>query len=124
MCGFTSAIVGALISDKYEKKGYYRTKSYVCICAGALGIPTIMCSTLFQNNFWFSMSMLAIEYLFAESWMSPSITMVINSISPENKGFASSAYIFMATIAGTISTLLLGLLANWFDAKDNKGVYG
>lgn len=51
--------------------------------------------------------MLGLEYLFAESWLGPSITMVINTISPENKGFAVSAYLFVATVGGTIATELL-----------------
>jgi hypothetical protein len=54
--------------------------------------------------------MLGAEYLVAESWLGPSITMVINTISPENKGFAVSAYLFFATVAGTIATELLGVL--------------
>ena len=56
------------------------------------------------------MAGLALEYLFAESWIGPAITMVINTISPENKGFAVSAFLFFATIAGMISTTTLGAL--------------
>jgi len=47
---------------------------------------------------------LGLEYLVAEGWVGPAITMVINVISPENKGFAVSAFLFCCTVAGTIST--------------------
>lgn len=53
---------------------------------------------------------LGLEYLVAECWLSPCITMLLNTISPENKGFAVSAFLFAATIAGTISTALAGAL--------------
>jgi len=68
--------------------------------------------------------MLGFEYLFAESWLGPSITMVINTISPENKGFAVSAYLFFATVAGTIATELLSVLQTAFKAKENPEYYG
>jgi hypothetical protein len=109
-CGFTSSITGGLVCDYFEKKGYYMTKAYVCIFAGAMGIPTIMGCTLLQNNFYISIMFLGLEYLVAECWVSPAITMVVNTISPENKGTAVSAYLFCCTIAGTFSTWLLGKL--------------
>ena len=68
--------------------------------------------------------MLGLEYLFAESWLGPSITMVINTISPKNKGFAVSAYLFFATVAGTIATELLSVLQTHFDAKHHPPLYG
>jgi len=43
--------------------------------------------------------------------------MLINAISPDNKGFAVSAYLFFTTISGTISTFLLGLFAETYDLK-------
>ena len=64
------------------------------------------------------------EYLFAECWSSPAITMLINAISPENKGFAVSAYLFFTTISGTISTFLLGQFIQTYDLKDHKERYG
>ena len=107
MCGLTSSLSGAYIADRWENSGNYMGKAYVCILSALLGIPTIALCTLVQSNFWFSLSMLGLEYLFAESWLGPSITMVINTISPQNKGFAVSAYLFFATVAGTIATELL-----------------
>jgi predicted MFS family arabinose efflux permease len=46
LCGFVSAITGGLVCDYYEKKGYFMTKAYVCIFAGALGLPMMMGCTL------------------------------------------------------------------------------
>ena len=82
VCGFISAITGGIISDKYEQKGYLRTKAYVCMFCSSMGIPTIILCTKFQNNFNFSIVMLGLEYLFAEGWISPAMTMVVSTISP------------------------------------------
>jgi hypothetical protein len=110
MCGLVSSLGGAYLADRWERSGNYMGKAYICILSALLGIPTIGLCTLVQSSFWFSLAMLGAEYLVAESWLGPSITMVINTISPENKGFAVSAYLFFATVAGTIATELLGVL--------------
>ena len=105
-CGFISALIGGIISDKYENKGLYKMKANICIFAGILGIPAIALCTLVQNNFWFSITMLGVQYLVAECWIGPSITMVVNTISAQNKGFAVSIYILMATFSGSLSTFI------------------
>jgi MFS family permease len=115
-CGFSSSIIGGYVSDKYEQKGIYMIKAYVCIFSGIFGIPTIMGCTLIRSNFWISISSLALEYLVAECWGAPNVTMILNTISAENKGFAVSGYIFCCTIAGTISTILLGWINKKFDS--------
>ena len=50
--------------------------------------------------------------------------MLINAISPENKGFAVSAYLFFTTISGTISTFLLGQFSETWDVKNYPARYG
>ena len=67
---------------------------------------------------------LFLEYLFAECWSSPAITMLLNAISPDNKGFAVSAYLFFTTLAGTLSTFLLGQFAETFELKLFPERYG
>ena len=119
ICGFISALTGGVVSDKLENNKNYMGKAYVCMFAGIMGLPTIAGCTLIQGNFWVSLSSLGLEYLFAECWVGPAITMVVNTTSPENKGFAVSAYLFVATVCGTISTALLGALAKAFDADNN-----
>ena len=124
LCGLTSSLGGAYLADRWERNGTYMGKAYICILSALLGIPTIALCTLVQNSFWFSLGMLGLEYLFAESWLGPSITMVINTASPKNKGFAVSAYLFFATVAGTIATELLGVLQQYYNAKDHPELYG
>ena len=123
MCGLVSSLTGGILSDKYEQKGYLMTKAYICVFSAVLGIPTIGMCCLFQNSFWFSMISLGLEYLVAECWLSPCITMLLNTISPENKGFAVSAFLFAATIAGTISTALAGAIGSAYSTTTDKENY-
>jgi len=130
ICGFTSAIAGGYISDASEKKGIYMSKAYVCMAGTSLAIPFVCLCYLFRGfenddtNFYVALVSLALEYLFAECWIGPAITMIINTISPENKGFAVSAFLFFATISGTIATSTLGVLGTHFEAAENPRVYG
>jgi len=112
LMGFCSAFGGGLISDKFEKKGILMTKAYVCLFAGIAGIPTAAICLLVNNNFWISITFLGLEYLVAECWFAPAIAIVLNTISPENKGFAISAFIYLSTISGTLGTWLCGFLTN------------
>ena len=64
--------------------------------------------------------MLALEFLLAEGWLGPALTMIVNTISPKNKGFAVSVFFFATTISGTISNILNGWLLNYFDCEYNK----
>lgn len=123
VCGFCSAVGGGLISDRFEKKGNYMSKAWVCIIGTGLGIPTICLCTLVQTNFWVSMFGLALEYLAAECWIGPAITMILNTISPKNKGFAVGAFLFFASMFGMFSTLTLGAIKTNYQKAlpDNKG---
>ena len=50
--------------------------------------------------------------------------MLLNAISPANKGFAVSAYLFFTTLAGTLSTFLLGQFQETFELKAYPERYG
>ena len=52
--------------------------------------------------------MLGINYIFAEAWGSPTITMLQDVTPNENIGFSISAYLFLTTISGMFATALLG----------------
>lgn len=123
-CGLVSALSGGYISDYFENKGNYMAKANVCIAAGVLGIPTIALCTLYQENFYFSIGMLGAEYLVAESWGSPAITMILNTISPKNKAFAVSTYLLFTTLAGTFSAWFLGFLLSLSDKNSDPSLYG
>ena len=62
VCGFSSSIIGGIISDKYEKKSYM-TKSWVIILGNLIGIPffSLMCLC---SNFWLAITCNCFQLLF------------------------------------------------------------
>lgn len=109
--GFASAIIGGYVGDIFEtKKGILMTKAYICIFSGFFGSIFFALCSLIQikttGGFAFAICMLAMEYLTAENWIAPAITMLINTISPENKSFAVGAFLFFCQIGGTIATAI------------------
>ena len=106
LCGFASSILGGIVSDKYEKEGYLLTKMYICLGSAVTGSITFALCTLIQSNFWFSLIMLALEYFCAENWIAPVIAMILNTVSPDNKGGIVGAFLFFSTVGGTIANAL------------------
>jgi len=97
------------------------TKSYVCIVGSFLGSIFIMGAMLFTNSYVLTMISMAFEYIFAESWGSPVIAMILNTISKENKAFAVAAYISCCTITGTITAQIVGPIETWaIGPKDHE----
>jgi MFS family permease len=67
---------------------------------------------------------LALEYLGAECWFAAAITMVLNTITPSNKGYAVSTFLLFSTLAGSLSTYVLGKFADSYDCANNPDRYG
>lgn len=121
--GFSSTIIGGILSDKLEKKSRM-TKARICMIGSALGIPAILACTLITGNFYLSLFAMAIKYLVSECWMSPAITMMQATVKPEEQGSIVSAHLFYLTIVGCFSTVLLGQVANMLGAATNPAIYG
>jgi nitrate/nitrite transporter NarK len=77
---FISALAGGILSDKYHENKM--TKAYICILSSLISAPALAICFYKQDNFTLSVSMLGINYLFAEAWGSPAITMLMDSTSP------------------------------------------
>jgi hypothetical protein len=63
------------LSDKFGKSNI-RIKANISIWSSALAAPAMAVCLLYQENFWLSISMLGFNYLTAEAWGSPTITML------------------------------------------------
>jgi hypothetical protein len=82
-----------------------------------------MC-VFYQKSFGLSITFLALEYIVAECWTSPAITMLINCLSPEAKATGVSVYLMILTASGTISTAVLGILNGKYDTENHPERYG
>jgi dipeptide/tripeptide permease len=103
-------MIAGIISDKYEKQNM-RIKPQVCCVMSLLAIPTSMTCFLVHDNFTISMTFLFLEYLLAEGWNSPAISMIQQVVDPSVKGVAISIYLFSVTIAGTIASVVVGAVS-------------
>jgi hypothetical protein len=52
------------------------TKAWVCVIGGVLAMIPIAFCTLNTGNFYYSLFFMALKFLLAEGWMSPSISMI------------------------------------------------
>ena len=73
--GFGSNLIAGIISDKYDEVNY-KTKSWVCTVMSLLAVPVCALCFLIESAFALSMVMLFLEYLLAEGWISPAISMI------------------------------------------------
>lgn len=103
-CGFSSSILGGIISDKYEKKNYM-TKSWLIMAGNILSIPLVAFGCM-TSNFYLAMLAFTLKIFVSGSYYAPAITMMQNSTRPSNSGLVVSAYTFAATIAQTLSPLI------------------
>ena len=121
--GFISAVMGGVISDKYGGKNPM-TMAWVCIIGQVISIPFTVGMFMLSNNFWAAIACLAVKYLFAESWLSPAITMMQNTTKPSKQGNMISANIFFKTNAGMLATFICGLLSFHLNTKANPEMLG
>lgn len=121
-CGFSSSLLGGVISDKFEKKSYM-TKSLVIILGNTIGIP-IFAGLCFASNFYVAMTCFALCLFFQSCYLAPAITMMQNSTEPEEAGLVVSAYTFFSYLAQTLSPAFFGYLANVLGAAANPRIYG
>ena len=78
------------------------------MASGLLACPALVACALNQNDFWFSLEMSALHYTVSELFIAPSITMVQNTTSVKNQGFAAAVFVVSQTIGGLIGTTALG----------------
>lgn len=116
-------MVAGIISDKYEKENL-KTKPYICVVMSILAIPTSALCFSISNSFPTSMTFLFLEYLLAEGWNSPAISMVQQVVDPAVKGVAISLYLFAVTIVGTIGSVVVGSVSKALHTETNGPLLG
>lgn len=121
-CGFSSSLLGGIISDKFEKKSYL-TKSRLIMAGNVISIP-LVAFACFTSNFYLAMLAFTMKIFVSGSYYAPAITMMQSSTRPSNAGLVVSAYTFFAYIAQTISPLAFQFFAKYFNAAANPRVYG
>jgi MFS family permease len=106
--GVASSLLSGYISDKYEPVNY-RTKSYVCVFTSLVAVPIIAVTYTTSFSFYFSVTFVFLEYLLAEGWIPPTLSMILACIDPMYKGLAVGIFLFATSMSGTFVI--------WLDAK-------
>ena len=114
---------GGVLADKLGAKnpGAY---AKICQVASILGWPCMMVCLLLSNNFYLSIGMIAAKYLLGEFFWSPNITMMQKAIPSKEFGRYISAYQFIITISGCISSFVVGSLINYFNCGTDQVMIG
>jgi hypothetical protein len=105
--GFLSNMFAGYVSDTYESRNF-RTKSYVSMAMSALCVPISLLLFCCNLSFTFSISMLFLDYLLCEGWISPVYAMIQTVIDVKYKGVAIGMFQFGTTISGTLAVTILG----------------
>lgn len=64
------------------------------------------------------------HYSISEAWISPSITMLQNTTSTKNQGFAVSIYNLALAVSALSGTIVLGKVQDYFEASTHPEMYG
>mmetsp|Transcript_15275 Transcript_15275/g.19670 ORF Transcript_15275/g.19670 Transcript_15275/m.19670 type:complete len:272 (+) Transcript_15275:1194-2009(+) len=107
--GALSATLGGWVTDKYSQVFDERVKVWIPAVAFVLGFGPFFV-VLFADNFYLSMAALFFEYILAECWFGPVIAIIQNRIPAEARGITISVFLFIASMVGNISPLLIGHL--------------
>jgi hypothetical protein len=65
------------------------------------------------------MTFVFLEYLLAEGWMPPTLSMMLTCIDVKFKGVAVGVFLFATTIAGTIAVSFDAALIKYLEATDD-----
>ena len=95
--GFSSSLIGGILSDKFEKRSYL-TKSRIIMGGHFLAVP-LTALACYTSNFWLAIACFAAKIFVSGSYYAPAITMMQNSTDSSNSGFVVSAYTFYAYLA-------------------------
>lgn len=113
--GALSSYIGGRVADRWEKSGNIYSRLDVPLIGSLLGIPTIaLC--LLSTNFYLSMFGLFLEYLTAECWFGPIISVIQSSLPARVRGIGIACFTFITTFFGSLASYLIGV---WVDDVTN-----
>jgi len=103
--GALSAYFGGYIADKWSAKDQ-RARAWLPALGALLGlIPFI--GVVYFENFYASIACLFVEYIFAECWFGPALSIIQNRIQPEYRGTAISLFLFFANMIGNAAPIVI-----------------
>ena len=126
ICGVASGIFGGYLSDK---AGEVAKRRNIDENAARMAVPIVGCLlavpawyfTVTADSFETAMLWLAVEYLVAECWFGPVVTVLQSSVDPKRGGTAQGMFTLTGAL-GNLSPSLLGFLYGGATAKGLESV--
>jgi len=106
--GAISAYLGGFIVDNLRDRDV-RAPALVPAIGSLLAIVPFL-GVLYSSNFYVAMFCLFVEYLVAECWFGPAISVLQNNVPGPAIGTAVSIQIFASGLVGSVAPVLLGSL--------------
>lgn len=108
---------------RWEKAGQPCARLYIPILGTLLGLPCIAVMLL-ATSFYVSIGGLVLEYLVAECWFAPVISVLQNALPPKARGMGIAIFTFTTAICGSFTAWIVGLLADRWTVRGHMGVGG
>ena len=68
--------------------------------------------------------MMGLAIFLSGSYFAPAISMMQNSVSPQNSGYVVASYGLVSTLAQTIAPIIFSFFGSYFDIKSNPHLFG
>ncbi|CAM9506661.1 unnamed protein product, partial [Heterosigma akashiwo] len=107
--GALSSYLGGKFADKWEQSGQKYARVWVP-ALGAIGAVPFMAICVLAGNFYVSMAALFFEYLIAECWFGPAISVLQNALPARVRGTGIASFTFITTMFGSGTSYLMGVI--------------
>ena len=122
ICGVTSGVLGGYLADKVASSSIEKdsaSRLWIPVIGSALAVPAFY-YTVHAPSFEMAMIGLASEYLVAECWFGPTVSVLLQS-TDANKGGTAQGMFTLTGALGNLSPSLLGIL---YSASSSSGDTG
>lgn len=104
--GALSSFLGGFLADRWTKT-QPKAKAWIPAIGCILGYP-LMIGVLYSGDFYASIVCLFFEYLVAECWFGPALSIIQVRIPNESRGIAIALYLFIGQMIGNCAPLIMG----------------
>uniref|UniRef100_A0A7S2Y1D3 Major facilitator superfamily (MFS) profile domain-containing protein n=1 Tax=Fibrocapsa japonica TaxID=94617 RepID=A0A7S2Y1D3_9STRA len=105
--GALSSYMGGWIADRWEMSGGRHARVWVPALGSLLACPFVVL-TMAASNFHVAMMGLYFEFLFAECWFGPTMSVIQSTLPPRLFATGVSVFACLSTFMGSLATWVMG----------------
>lgn len=113
--GVTSSLLGGFLTDKFAPSDI-RYKAWVPMAGCLLAVPT-WAAVVSAGDFRIAMACLFAEYIVAECWFGPAVSILQGALPPTVRGTGQGVF-SMLTAVGNIAPVIIGSLSASYPLQD------